>query len=46
MTTKPPLPECSKRNLEHRRRKQTKPQEDRKYQTTGEEKTSNQRAAN
>jgi hypothetical protein len=37
--------EDSTRNSAHRRWKQTKPWEDGKYQTTGEEKTSKQRVA-
>jgi hypothetical protein len=44
MTTKPPT-EYSIRNSAHRRWKQTKPWEDGIYQTTGEEKTNNQRVA-
>jgi hypothetical protein len=44
MTTKPPLQD-SPRNSAHRRWKQTKTWEDRKYQTTGEEKTRNKRIA-
>jgi hypothetical protein len=37
--------EDSPRNFTHRRWKQTKPLEEVKYQTTGEEKTSNHRVA-
>jgi hypothetical protein len=44
MTTKQPQQKILSRNSDHRGLKQTKPQQYRKYQNTGEEKTRNHRA--